>query len=278
LEACFHPDDPAFMERMLAMSDLQQRHASEVLDVLTTMVAREAQGLTHRALPERSLLRHWLGEETPGGARIRGPAFGVRVGMSGSSLEKIGRVWVIRFRDERHGMNDSAGMMRLAQLVKAQGQSLEALDLMAGSAPGRRATSEASTRNGENPKRRSLQGDTGTIVDEHALRDYAKRLEDLAPEILVAEQQGQTTTVDVLRREQAWLEHELRAARGLGGRLRNFPDEHENARSAVSKAIWGRVKELQQPMPQLHAHLRQFLKLGYLCCYAPEPPEPWEIT
>lgn len=287
LDLCLHPDDPGMDDLALAIGDLLKRHAAETLAVMDAKYAEVIEAVTRHALPEDGLLRRWLGDGT---RPDDGGDYGVPDEPPRSWIARKGKVWIAQFRDEVGGVRNNAGAPRLARLLKANGQGIEALGLVAGSVAnpsrsGRMVVTTTASPGGppkardESPTRTGRQGDAGEIVDEKALKMYMARKGELEGEIRVLEAAGRGgIEADVRRREVAWLDDHLRGALGQGDRPRAEPEEHERARNTVSKTVWASVDELRTQMPLLHAHLRRFLRLGYLCSYDPDPPEHWDVA
>jgi hypothetical protein len=188
---------------------------------------------------------------------------------------------LIEFRDERHVIIARVGVSRLARLLQQPGSEIEALDLVAQTAPPKRTprtlTASGSTER-EQVQLRSLQGDAGDVLDKQAVRELKQRRDGVVQEMNVARGAGELTKADALQRELDWIERTLREGIGKDGQLRAFPEEHERARNTVSKTVWRDVAELQEAMPLLHAHLCAWVHTGYLCWYKPDPDEPWEVA
>ena len=275
LTACLDPDDPNFSAQALGVADVLARHAEEVVDVMARMYGEKGRALARTDLPEHALLRLWAA----GGGRSAetASAYGVEVQPRRSRFARSGPVWLIDFRDEKGGLTDRDGTRRLARLLRASPAPLEALDLVGGSAP----PSSPARRNGgaleRDIGRTSGPGDAGTVLDEDAVRALRRALDEREQEAQRAEAGGEADKAANLRREHEQMAAYLRAGLGKGDRLRAFPEKHERARSTVSKTVWGQVDQLKESMPQLHAHLRRWVRLGYLCWYAPVPDEPWEV-
>ena len=281
LDHCVDPDDPDFDTRSVALAAVLRRHAAEVLDAMATVYARHAREPcpSHRgagfvgaslAGPRRDAA---LGRADPVGDPS---AFGVRAERNRSRFERFGEGWFLEFRNEKGGLKDVVGTQRLARIVKAAGADLEALDLVAGSAAPSRT--HAARRGKPEASRASRQGDAGTVLDGDAIKDYLKRRDELDRDIKVNEAAGKTKQAADLRRERHWIDRELKAWVGKHDEPRAFPEEHEHARQTVSKTVWEALRKLEHQTPTLAAHLETFVHLGYLCWYAPDPAEPWDVA
>lgn len=287
LDLCLHPDDPGMDDLALAITDLLRRHAAGTLAVMDAKYAGVIGAVTRHALPEDGLLRRWLGD---GRRADDGGDYGVPDAPPRSWIARKGKIWLAQFRDELGGLEGKAGAERLARLLKAERQGIEALGLVVGPSAnparsGRKVVTTTESSGGplqardESPTRAGRQGDAGPVLDDKALKTYTARKAELEQEIRVLEAAGRGgIEADVHRREVAWLDAELRGALGLGDRPRAHPEEHERARNTVSKTVWVSVDELRTQMPLLHAHLRRFVRIGYLCSYDPDPPEHWDVA
>ncbi len=288
LDLCVDPDDPGADRQFLDLAAMLQRHATEALAVMEQMYARHARELASRTVEPESLLLLWQpvsprrspGTDTeshPGHTveqATDGNRFGVPLETRRSRLERFGQVWMIEFRDEKSGLKHRVGVQRLARILKTGESGLEALDLVSGSGVPRRTT-----RSGDGESlQSSRQGSAGSVLDPAAIRDFRARRDELDREIKVKRAAGKANEAAQLQHEQDWIDHELRQWVGKHDKPRAFPEEHEAARQTVSKTVWGEVRALKTDMPLLAAHLETFVHLSYLCSYAPEPPEDWDIT
>lgn len=275
LSTCLDPNDPEFMEQAIGIADMLKRHAEQAMGVVRTMVLRHADAIAHRELADYSLLQLWLSDGGAAASDIDPAEFGVTVAPERPRFAQSNQVWVVEFHGEKGGLKDLAGTKRLARLLKEAGQELESLDLSSGSTPQSRAARQSKV---DEVERTSGPGDAGTLLDDVAVNDYRHHLSELEAEIKMAQANDEGAKADHLRTEQRWLRTQLREGVGKAGRLRAFSEQHEKARSTVSKTVWGQVDQLQETMPRLHAHLRKWVRLGYLCWYHPDPPEPWDVV
>lgn len=278
LSACLDPNDPRFMEQALGIADMLKRHAEQTMGVVRMMVLRHADAIARHALDDHSLLQLWLAEGSASARDTDPAAFGVEVDSPRSRFARSNQVWIIEFQGEKGGLKNQEGTRRLARLLRDPGRELESLDLATDLAPRSKHRRQSTESMEDEVERTSGPRDAGTVLDEESVKEYTQRLEELEKEIRTAEALDEVTKADHLRNEQTWLQAQLREGVGKAGRLRAFSEQHEKARSTVSKTIWGQVDQLQETMPRLHAHLRKWVRLGYLCWYHPDPPEPWDVV
>ncbi len=164
LDLCLDPNAPGLAAAAGRLAGLLKRHSAEVLDVLGEMVGREGKTIARRRLQPGTLLALTVGLEQEAerqlgggsedaseghdeptrawdGETSEGPGAGA-VGSGSSAhhrFERHGKSWYIAFGEEKALVDHSAGMTRLARLLKAPGQSLTALDLFTWSGPGKEA-------------------------------------------------------------------------------------------------------------------------------------------
>jgi 7-cyano-7-deazaguanine synthase in queuosine biosynthesis len=273
LDMCVDPDDSDADRQFLALADLLRRHAGEVLCVMGQMYSRAGKALANRTLDQDSLLLLWQDRPAARRGDQEVPTFGVEPHPARSRFERAGQVWRIEFRDEKGGLPNRVGARRLARILKAGGQDLEALDLVAETS----ARSQTSRRAAEPDLRTAIQADAGDVLDEPAIDAYRARLVELDRECKIARAAGDAHTIAECERESGWIKRELKQWIGKYDEPRPFPEEHDRARQTVSKTVWLEVRALGETMPLLRAHLETFLHLGFVCWYAPDPSEPWDV-
>ncbi len=272
LDLCLDPDAPGLMVAAERLAGLLQRHSAEVLGVLETMITRHGQQIARRRLSEGCLLTLAIGpqaaEEGPGEATepeedalcegeslaeasllARGAGASAPPVERGSSeppphrFERQGDYWLVVFRNKKGIYKDSRAMRRLARLLKAPGESLKALDLVAGtSPPSRRVTPD----NDASPivTWQPYDVPVDAILDPASLRHYRTERRRLRGAIAAAEAAGDGQLVDRLRSEFGWVDRQIRQGTGLGGRLR--PEESGGVRPSIRP----------QGHPRLHRRLR----------------------
>jgi hypothetical protein len=107
----------------------------------------------------------------------------------------------------------------------------------------------------------------GPVLDEKALNAYKERLGEIDREMAEAGRNNDAGRSGQLREEKELLIEELRNSRALGNRARQFIDDGERARKAVSRAINDALKSINGHRPQLADHLRTRIERGASCCY-----------
>jgi hypothetical protein len=123
------------------------------------------------------------------------------------------------------------------------------------------------------------QSDAGPILDEHAVRAYRQRLNEIEVELHKARSNNDLGKIDTLEAEKGFIESELAKATGLGGTIRNLADERNKTRNRVGNAIRRALKKIKQYDRPLSDHLRKpILTLGHTLSYVPRDGLTWSST
>jgi hypothetical protein len=115
---------------------------------------------------------------------------------------------------------------------------------------------------------RSRAATSQVLLDDTAVREYRRRLQDLQAQIDTAEALDPDHAT-ALHTEREWLLAELAGAAGINGRRRKFTDDRERARIAVGKAIRRAIQRIGEADPVIADHLRQTVHTGTRCTYWP---------
>lgn len=148
------------------------------------------------------------------------------------------------------------GLRDLAQLLRAPGRDVHALELMGSSID---------------------EAGTGPTVDAEARRRYEDRLRELQSDIHRAEDDNDIGRLDALQAEFDAIVNELTQGLGLGGRDRPAGASAEKARQAVAWRIRSAIKRIEAEHPACGRHLRRSVKLGAFCRYDPEVDPGWIV-
>lgn len=280
LQACLDPDDPAYREQELAIPELLGRHGEEAVTALATMIRRHASELSRRELPPEALIPLWLGES---GATASGPAqsFGVAPAPQRSRFVRDGKRWHLVFRGDKDVVAHAVGMTRLGRLLKAPGQPVPALDLVAGStAP----TEDGWKRGALDPRAAVEDLRSDAPARAGAWRrpkdaDLKRRAEELEQELaaLPPDLRDDAPRREEIRRELEAIADKLVAEAGWSGVPARPGDAHERARTAVRHSIDVARQAIHAVIPPLHEHLAESLRFGNTCTYDPRPPEDWDV-
>ena len=149
-------------------------------------------------------------------------------------------LWRVSYAGQVATVRDRIGLHYLEQLTGAPGRSIPALTLA--------VKGHTSVHSGQSQR----------VVDETALRALRDRMLDLRRrDALSAEEQNELDALD----------SELRRVLGLGGRIRNFADAAERARTSVTKAIRRALEEISSANPAVGEHLSRHVSTGTYCRY-----------
>ena len=162
-------------------------------------------------------------------------------------LEPCQGGWRVEVDDRATILAKRVGLSYLATLIRHPDRSHEANGLAS-------------------PMSLSSGGVRDAVLDRSALRSYRARTVEL--EELISQPGLAPHAADCLRTELAALRAEVRAATGLGGRVRVFPDDQERARTAVRKALVRAIESITSVEPELGRHLSANVTTGATCRYS----------
>jgi AAA ATPase domain len=177
-----------------------------------------------------------------------------------------GEIWTARYAGRDLQLKDGKGPRYLATLLAAPGREVHVLQFVAAppaasGVPERLPIALRSSARDDAP-------------DERARREYRARLDDLRAELDEAEQCADSGRAEPLRAELDELVAQL--AERFGRRAaRRGPVE--TARKAVTKVLRTQIGKLLDVHPTLGRHLRDTMRLGRVCVYAPPTPVEWDV-
>jgi hypothetical protein len=175
-------------------------------------------------------------------------------------LTHEGDTWMIRFGDEEARTKDVVGLHYLAYLLARPDIAVPAVELFAARAhaPGGAPAAVPS-------------GSAGEILDAKAVASYRARARDLRESLDAAVANNDLGAIEVARHELDLIEDELRAAVGLGGRLRRSGSETERVRVSVTTRIRKAIDRLRERSPLAAHHLGAAIRTGSTCIYNSPP-------
>jgi hypothetical protein len=213
-----------------------------------------AAGHFERALVSLAPLRAPLLEAD---VRRRRAALGVGAARQRNAFARDGEVWRVSFAGRQAAFADAKGVRDLAVLLARPNGEVHVLDLVGGGV---------------------VAGPASVALDPAARRAYEQRVRDLTEEIEEAERHHDDGRAARLDDERAAVLHELATSLGLGGRDRPAAgDPVERARKAVGMRIRAAVDRIDRELPELGRHLRNSVRTGVWCSYAPEQPVDWRL-
>jgi pimeloyl-ACP methyl ester carboxylesterase len=173
-----------------------------------------------------------------------------------------GEYWTLAFAGRVCRLRDAKGLHHIAYLLQRPGEHVGAVDLQAALEPGAAAATPGASNSGS--------GDAGPVLDWRARSAYRSRLDELRAVLDEAEQFNDAGRIEAARTEIEFIEDQLAAAAGLGGRERRVGSAAERARLTVTKRIKGAVDHIGRRHPALAEHLARTIRTGVLCAYVPE--------
>ena len=185
-----------------------------------------------------------------------------------NTFRRDGDVWTVRYNGRDLRLKDGKGPRYLATLLAAPERELHVLEFVAMAAP---PTSAAALHGLAIGTRGGAVDDS---ADHRARREYRARLADLRAELEEAERFADIGRAERLRAEADQLTTQL--ARRFGAR----PTQHgpaETARKAVTKVLRTQIGKLLDVHPALGRHLRDAIRMGTICVYAPSTPVQWDV-
>jgi hypothetical protein len=184
-----------------------------------------------------------------------------------NSFRCDGDVWAVCYAGRGLRLKDGKGPRYLATLLAAPGREVHVLQF--GAAP---PSSSAAV-----PEGLSIGVPGGVLddaPDEHAREEYRARVADLRAELDEAEQFADNGRAERLREELDYLVSELAQRFGSRSRTRSHA---ETARKAVTKVLRTQIGRLLDVHPALGRHLRDTVRMGKTCVYAPQAPVTWDV-
>jgi hypothetical protein len=253
--------------------DLHRRHSQEVGDVLERGFKENARALQVGEVPDSCLLVLSLPKRYREGA-------GQQDAESGPTFLREGDFWLVSYGNETSRFKNTLGMRYIALLLQSPGHEYHAAELI-------RMESGAMSLPSWVAKGGRLEGADGepagappkdTIVDRRGVREYERRLAELAGEISEAMSSGDTEQKLILEEEEKAIRKNLSAIFGLEGAPRAFAEEAERARKSVAAALRRTRQHIARKKHLLLArHLQKALKVGMYCEYRPDPPVVWTV-
>ena len=201
-------------------------------------------------------------ESLPGVARLD-PS------VDGHVFRREGSYWTIAFEGSVVRLRDSKGLRYLARLLANPGVEFHVLDLA------------ALDRNGGPPPTSGhpsvvdlqveARGVGEEILDAQARAAYRQRLAEVREEVEEATSYNDLERAARARAELDALVAQLAEATGLGGRSRRTQSDSERARISITKRVRGVIAALGEHDRSLERHLRDTVRTGTFCSYAPDP-------
>ncbi|HEV7735175.1 MAG TPA: AAA family ATPase [Candidatus Binatia bacterium] len=176
-------------------------------------------------------------------------------------------IWSVRYAGRDIRLKDGKGPRYLATLLSAPGREVHVLQFGAASAARSSARDDGLSVG-------LPSGSLDDAPDQQARREYRDRIADLRTELDEAEQHADLGRSERLRAELDELVTQLAGCFGTRARLRG---PAETARKAVTKVLRTQIGKLLDTHPALGRHLRDTVRMGTVCVYAPPTPVAWDV-
>jgi hypothetical protein len=183
-------------------------------------------------------------------------------------FRRDGDVWTVRYAGRHLRLKDGKGPRYVATLLAAPEREIHVLEFVA--MPATFASPGALHGLSIGPPGGALDD----AADHRARREYRARLDELRAELEEAEQFADIGRAEQLRSEVDQLVAQL--ARRFGARP-TARGPAETARKAVTKVLRTQMGKLLDVHPALGRHLRDTVRMGTVCVYAPPTPVEWDV-
>lgn len=185
-----------------------------------------------------------------------------------NTLRHEGDVWSVRFAGTSLRVKDARGLHYLAALLAAPGREQHVLQL---ASLGRAATVAAAVGG---TAVAGLGMTLDATPDARARSEYGARVGELRAGLDEAERFGDLGRAERLRAELDQLTRELATRYRRRARVSG---PAESARKAVTKALRTQISHLAVRHPLLGRHLRDAIRMGTVCVYAPTTRVEWDV-
>ncbi len=175
-------------------------------------------------------------------------------------FRKTGEVWTLIFEGKTVLVKHTKGLTYIVQLLQNPRREFFAADLFAAAA----GTSEAIG-----------VSSAGEILDSDAIAGYRSHTKDLQDQLAEAIRNNDQGRKEALQDEIEQVTDQILAAKGFGGRSRDFSDDRERFRKSVSIAIDRSIETIREHAAALADHLDRYISKGQFLSYAGDIP--WEF-
>lgn len=205
-----------------------------------------------------------------GTSRVPGvQSFAVPSELPRAEFRRDGDYWTIAYGGTVARLKDSRGLQYLHCLLGHPGQEFLALDLVV-----RIRTPTTPVETAPLVSNQALPA-----MDAASRAAYKSRIAELRHVLAEAVERNDIGAAERAQAEMQFIEDELVAAVGLGGRERRMDTNAERARSTVTKGIKSAIAKISASSPALGRHLDRAVRTGVLCVYRPDPDDAprWQL-
>jgi len=226
----------------------------------------------------RGVAQRWAGnaesEEAPRLMRTEATTGSEHLGKSadGSGVfRREGEFWMLACRGKTLRLRNVKGLSYIAFLLAHPGERIHVHDLIASVEGVANPDSDLTAEISRELRATQELGDAGDALDQHAQADYRRRMRELAEDLAEAERLNDIGRTESIRHELEFLNGELSAAVGIGGRNRKAAAHVERARDMVGKNIRAGLRKIRNEDATLGHYFDVSIKTGYYCAYLPDP-------
>jgi len=201
-------------------------------------------------------------------ARLQATMASGRALPAGNVFRQDGEIWTVCYAGQDLRLKDGKGPRYLASLLAAPGREVHVLQFV----PGPPSPASSSLPDGLSIGSPGCSLDDAP--DEQARRAYRARVDDLRAELAEAEEFADRGRSERLQAELDQLLAQLGTRFGARSTRRG---PGETARKAVTKVLRTQIGKLLDLHPALGRHLRETVRMGTVCIYAPPAPVDWDV-
>jgi non-specific serine/threonine protein kinase len=199
-----------------------------------------------------------------------------------NEFKRTGIFWSVRFAGAPGTLDDLRGVEYIACLLEHPGEEIHVLDLVHRVSRRTHPNSSAVARAiaGQPAEMGFAIADLragSSSADRAELERLRAALHDAEEDLAEAESNNDPERAAQCKATIQWIEDDITARYGRGGRPRRGDSAEQRARTAVYGAVRRAFAHIEQQHPALHQHLKQSVKQGHYFSYRPDPPTAWEL-
>jgi len=191
-----------------------------------------------------------------------------------------GQGWFVRFNGESTQLKKSIDFKRIHYLLRRPDEEVSSKDLVdeflkpdPESLDNRRRDMSDEQLTEEEGLRETGGYRGEDALDDQAIREYQKRIEEIENQLVFARDTGNEERVAELIEEKEMIRDELGYS-GTGNRKKDSLDKH---RKTVQKSISRGIDKISEAHEALGNHLKEGITTGYFCSYEPSEPVDWRL-
>jgi hypothetical protein len=232
-------------------------------------------------LPHDNLLSRWWPEGTPKGNTMPLPINELESSTADNATKKVikstpskkvavenvfrkeGQIWTLSYMGTEVHLKNLKGMSYISYLLGSPNQEYHVTVLT-------KALEYTDDTHNE-----LLSFSPSVVSTKETIADYRERLRQLKIDLVDAQRNGEELIVKDIMQEKEAIEIELKQSLGLGGRIKNAPDQVKKQANAVSLAIRRAIEVIYNSHPNLGRHLSNTINRGQYLSYNPGTDISW---